>query len=245
MNMWNLLFGSPDSVVPTWIAVVVFALLIVLLWAASRLVSVPAGHVVVTRTLHGAYARILKQGYHVLMPLEGVASFHWTFPTQDYDVDSLEGSALRVEGVEQIDLQPFEVETSDDYMGLVDTLLTWRVSDPEKAMKAAHDPLNLLCQELTSAIASEVVQYRKSSVARSKGDIVRKACETIARQWTPVFGLEIMSCKVQSINWDPNALERHRALKLGMGVHDVARIEKNRALAAGNRRVIVQEDNSD
>lgn len=201
------------------------------LWIVTRLVIVRPGYVVVTRNMiTGAFGRVLKEGFHVVSPLEYSAGYSWTFPTQDFGVARFEGTALRVEGDEHIDMVPFECETADGAVVSVDTLLVWRVENPQAAMTHAHDPLNLLCQQIIAQLTEQVNSLKRANLARNRRDIAAKACTAIARDWTPTYGLRVVSCEIQAISHDEETLARRRKMRDGMTPQDLAKIERARAL---------------
>lgn len=213
------------------------------LWLLSRLQSVRPGYVMVTRTLNGQFSRILKEGYHVLRPLEYVARYTWTFPTQDFGTATVSGSTLRVQGDETVDMVPFECETSDNVVVSVDTLLVWRVADPVAAMTRAHDPLNLLCQQVIAQVTEQVNGLKRANLARNRRDLAAKAAEAINRDWTPVYGLQVVRCEVQAISHDEATLSRRRQLRDGLTPHDLAKIERAKAYGLHGKAPLLRVDN--
>lgn len=220
----------------TYGAILVFLLIILLIMAWNQLILVPAGCVVVTRGWNNQIVRVLKEGFHVLPPWEQSMKFSWTFTDQNYDTEHVSGSQIRVAGVQQMDMVPIECETGDNVTASVDTLLVWRVQDPQKAMSVSHDPLNLLCQQVIRCIRRETVKYTRKLLARHEEEVAAAACATIAKEWTPVYGLEIVKCEIQNISYDEDTIRRRRQFRDGLDEHQRSRIEQAHALATGTEK---------
>lgn len=204
--------------------------------AWGQLVLVLAGCVVVTRGWNNQIIRVLKEGFHVLPPWEAAVGFSWTFTDQNYNTAYVSGHQIRVAGVQQMDMVPIECETGDNVTASVDTLLVWRVQDPQKAMSVSHDPLNLLCQQVIRCIRSETVKYTRKLLARHEEEVAAAACATIDKEWTPVYGLEILKCEIQNISFDKDTIRRRRQFRDGLGDHEIGRIEQAHALATGTEK---------
>lgn len=207
----------------------VLVLLILVAW--NRLILVPAGYVVVTRGWNNQIVRVLKEGFHVLAPLESATHFRWSFPNQNHGTSYLEGYRIRVAGVQQIDMVPIECETSDNVIASVDTLLIFRIQDPQRAMSVSHDPVNLLCQQVIRCIRSETVKYQRKILARHEQEVAAAAAATIAKEWTPTYGLEIVKCEIQNISYDEDTIRRRRQFRDGLSEVERSRIEQAYALS--------------
>lgn len=219
-----------------WAFGVALLCVLVIFIAWNRLILVAAGHVVVTRGWNDQVRRVLKEGFHVLVPLEWAARYEWTFPNQEFGTTELSGCQIRTMGVQAIDMVPFECETADNTTVSVDTLLEYRVQNPEKAMMVAHNPLNLLCQQVIRSIRGGVVKYKRDALARNEQEIARAACVIIAKEWTPVYGLEVTRCEIQNISSDEDTIRRRRQFRDGLTFEERSRIEQAHALGGGTER---------
>jgi regulator of protease activity HflC (stomatin/prohibitin superfamily) len=139
-----------------FIVMVIFCIL----YVYFKTVLVTTNHVVVCATFGRRFTRVVKEGFTLLSPLEGVLDYNWTYVDQTYNTRLLRGNQLRLTGL-QIDMAPMECKTIDNFDVSVDTLLVYKVANPEKAMYATSDPLNLLCQQVIKNARIQVKKYKK------------------------------------------------------------------------------------
>lgn len=227
------------SLVESVVFLVVVALFIYVLSLLARIVHVAAGRVKVTQWYDRSVARQLKQGWHWLGLTESVFSYTWTYTDQNYVQRVLSGSELCVVNAQQVDMVPFECKTNDGKSVSVDTLFTWRVFDPVKACITAPDVLALLCQQIISQIRNQVAQMKESNLTRNEREIAAAACAIIAKEWTPKYGLEVITCEIQNISSDDETVRYHRNRRNGLKPEDIARIEHAHALGTVEKRTLV------
>lgn len=206
--------------------VVGLVLLVLLLVAWNRLILVPAGHVVVTRGWNNRIMRVLKEGFHILAPLENAVRFSWTFTDRNYRTARAEGYQISVASDQLMNMVPFECDTEDNVTASVVTLVVWKVQDPQKAMSKCHDPVNFLCQQVISGIRSETKNYKRTVLSKYEKEVAEAACARIAKEWTPVYGLEIVKCEIQNISFDEDTIRRRRQLRDGLNPYERSRIEQ-------------------
>jgi regulator of protease activity HflC (stomatin/prohibitin superfamily) len=178
-------------------------------------------YVVVTATIGRRFSRILKEGYYLLHPLEGILEYDWTYTNQDFKTIHLKGEKLRLAD-SQIDLAPIECETIDHIVVSLDTMLMYNVEDPYKAMYATEDPLNLLCQQINRCARREVVRYKRDQLAENEELIAKAICEAIAKEWTPIYGLLVKRCEIQNISHDEDTVRRRRQIRDGLSPYEKA-----------------------
>lgn len=212
----------------------IFLCIVVLLivYIGSRFVIVTTNHVVVCATIGRRFTRILKEGFQIKNLLEWTLDFDWTYMDQQYKTHHVSGNQLRLTGV-QIDMAPMECKTSDNYDVSVDTLLVYKVVDPEKAMYATSDPLNLLCQQVIKHGRVLVKKYKRDDLPNYEDDIGKTICAAIAKEWTPTYGLSLESCEIQNISSDDDTLRRRRQFRDGLSPQERAQIEQAHALSTG------------
>lgn len=191
----------------------------------KHFVIVPQNHVLVCRTWSGGFSRILKEGLHIMNPLEYKSEHRWVYQSQEYNQRELRGTFLCVIG-DQIDIAPTECTTSDNVTLSVDTMIVFNVSDPQKATFVTNDPLNLLCQQVSKYIRNEVQKYERAKIQRFESDIAATVCASIKDDWTPTYGLELKSCEIQSISDDEDTIRRRRQMRDGFSAKDCAEIER-------------------
>lgn len=211
------------------IAIAVF----ILLYIISHFVVVTVNHVVVCASIGRRFTCVLKEGFHVLRILEWPLEFDWSYMDQQYKVHHVRGNQLRLTGV-QIDMAPMECKTSDNFEVSVDTLLVYKVVDPEKAMYATLDPLNLLCQQVTKHGRIQVKKYKKDDLPNYEGDIGKAICAEISKEWTPLYGLSLESCEIQGSSFDEDTLRRRRQFRDGLSSYERSHIEQAHALSSGS-----------
>jgi regulator of protease activity HflC (stomatin/prohibitin superfamily) len=221
----------------TFIAVIALGMI----YTLKRIMHVRAGYVVVTRWWRGSVARELKEGWHLLGLTEFVITYRWTYTDQTYTQRVEEGHEMRVANALQIDMVPFECKTNDGKSVVVDTMFTWHVFNPTAAACTAPDVLQLLCQQIISQIRNQVAHYKEANLTRNEREIAALACKAIANDWTPKYGLEVVTCEVQNISADDETVRFHRNRRNGLQPHDIARIEHAHALstAPAERRTLV------
>jgi regulator of protease activity HflC (stomatin/prohibitin superfamily) len=216
------------------LGLILTGVIVVGILALKRFFHVRAGYVVVTKWWRGSVARELKEGWHWLGLLESVIEYRWTYTDQNY-VQRVEGGyEMRVANALQIDMVPFECKTNDGKSVVVDTIFTWRVFNPTVAACAAPDVLQLLCQQIISQIRNQVAQYKEVNLTRNEREIAAHACNAIAKEWTPKYGLELVTCEVQNISADDETVRFHRNRRNGLQPQDIARIEHAHALGAAS-----------
>jgi regulator of protease activity HflC (stomatin/prohibitin superfamily) len=216
------------------LSVAVFIILLVLV----RVVLVTTNHVVVCASLGRRFTRVIKEGFTLLNPLEGVLDYDWTYVDQTYKTHHFKGSELRLTGV-QIDMAPMECKTIDNFDVSVDTLLVYRVANPEKAMYATSDPLNLLCQQVIKNARIQIKKYKKDDLPNFESEIGKDICAAIAKEWTETYGLSLESCEIQNISSDEDTLRRRRQFRDGLSPQERSHIEQAHALSSGGRNTFV------
>lgn len=204
----------------------------ILIGVVCNFVIVTTNHVVVCATTGRRFTRIRKEGFQIMNLLEYTLDYDWTYTDQQYKTHHIKGNQLRLTGV-QIDMAPMECKTSDNYDVSVDTLLVYKVVDPEKAMYATSDPLNLLCQQVIKHGRVLVKKYKRDDLPNYEDDIGKAICAAIAKEWTPVYGLSLESCEVQNISSDEDTLRRRRQFRDGLSPQERAQIEQAHALSSG------------
>ena len=208
-----------------------------LLYLVSRFLVVTTNHVVVCATIGRRFTRILKEGFNVKGPIEYTLEFDWTYMDQQYKTHHVTGNQLRLTGV-QIDMAPVECKTLDNFDVSVDTLLVYKVSDPQKAMYATQDPLNLLCQQVTKHLRILVKKYKKDDLPNWEVEIGKAVCAEIAKEWTQQYGLALESCEIQNISSDEDTLRRRRQFRDGLSTWERSHIEQAHALSGGGKNTL-------
>jgi regulator of protease activity HflC (stomatin/prohibitin superfamily) len=216
-------------------------LVVAFVWVICSIRIVTVNHVVVCVTFGRRFTRILKEGINTKYPWEIPLEYDWTYTDQQYKTHHVTGTELRITGTSTIDLVPIECETTDNHTASVDTLLVYRVADPQKAMFIAHDPLNLLCQQVIKHARNIVSKTKRDDLKRSETDIGEEVCKKIAREWTPLYGLALESCEIQCISFDEDTLRRRRQFRDGLTPMERSRIEQAHALpsASSSRNVVM------
>lgn len=204
-----------------------------LLYFITRFVIVTVNHVVVCATIGRRFTRVLKEGIQFRNILEWPLNYDWSYMDQQYKVHHVRGNQLRLTGV-QVDMAPIECKTSDNFEVSVDTLLVYKVVDPEKAMYATLDPLNLLCQQVTKHGRIQVKKYKKDDLPNYEGDIGKAICAEISKEWTPLYGLSLESCEIQGSSFDEDTLRRRRQFRDGLSSYERSHIEQAHALSSGS-----------
>jgi regulator of protease activity HflC (stomatin/prohibitin superfamily) len=212
--------------------IILCIVILLIVYVGSRFVIVTTNHVVVCATIGRRFTRILKEGFQLKSVLEWPIEFNWTFMDQQYKTHHIKGNQLRLTGV-QIDMAPMECKTLDNYDVSVDTLLVYKVVDPEKAAYATSDPLNLLCQQVIKYGRIQVKKYKKDDLPNYESDVGKDICAAIAKEWTPVYGLSLESCEIQNISSDEDTLRRRRQFRDGLSPQERSQIEQAHALSSG------------
>lgn len=202
---------------------------LIILYLATRFLIIQTNHVVVCATIGRKYTRTMKEGVNMRGILEYPLSYDWTYTDQQYKTHHITGNELRLTG-QQIDLSPFECTTIDNVTVSVDTLLVYKVVLPKEAMYATLDPLNLLCQQVTKNARFQIKKYKKDDLSNYESDIGNAICATIAKEWTPLYGLSLESCEIQNISYDEDTLRRRRQFRDGLSLQERAHIEQAHAL---------------
>jgi regulator of protease activity HflC (stomatin/prohibitin superfamily) len=198
-----------------------FIILIIIAYILIKFTIVYVNYVVVTATVGRKFSRILKEGYYLLYPLEGILDYDWTYTNQEFKVVHLKGERLRLSD-SQIDLAPIECETIDHIVVSLDTMLMFNVEDPYKAMYATEDPLNLLCQQINRCARREVVRYKRDQLAENEELIAKSICDAITKEWTPSYGLSVKRCEIQNISHDEDTIRRRRQIRDGLSPYEKA-----------------------
>lgn len=218
-----------------WIA---FFLFLAIVFLFFRFIVIPPFKVSVCANLvTGKFTRILKEGYNLLQPLEYVKTTHWTYVDQRYEINDVIMQTLPVLG-SQIDIAPIECQTSDNQVVSIDTLVVYRVHDPQKAMYMSEDPLNLLYQQIISGIRKQVVQYQHDALTRNETNICKAILTQIAEEWTPTYGLAIERLEIQGISFDDDTIRRRRQFRDGLGAYERVAVEKNLALKGSGVKMV-------
>jgi regulator of protease activity HflC (stomatin/prohibitin superfamily) len=219
------------------LVLLIVAVFIILLFLFN-FVLVTTNHVVVCASLGRRFTRVVKEGFTLLNPLERVLDYDWTYVDQTYKTHHFKGSELRLTGV-QIDMAPMECKTIDNFDVSVDTLLVYRVANPEKAMYATSDPLNLLCQQVIKNARIQIKKYKKDDLPNFESEIGKDICAAIAKEWTETYGLSLESCEIQNISSDEDTLRRRRQFRDGLSPQERSHIEQAHALSSGGRNTFV------
>lgn len=180
----------------------------------TRIIFVSAGSVVVTRGWNDQISRVLKEGYHMFRLGEYAAHFNWSFMDQYYKSHVWTGFMIPVKDrIQQIDMVPFECETGNFTACSIDVILVFRVKDPQLAMSVSHNPLHMLCQQVIRCIRKEITKYQRNALNRFEEEVTSAARATIAKEWTPIYGLEIVKCVIQNISYDEDTIRRRRQFR--------------------------------
>jgi regulator of protease activity HflC (stomatin/prohibitin superfamily) len=219
------------------LVLLIVAVFIILLFLFN-FVLVTTNHVVVCASFGRRFTRVVKEGFTWLTPLEWALYYDWTYVDQAYKTHHFKGTELRLTGL-QIDMAPMECKTIDNFDVSVDTLLVYKVANPEKAMYATSDPLNLLCQQVIKNARIQIKKYKKDDLPNFESEIGRDICAAIAKEWTETYGLSLESCEIQNISSDEDTLRRRRQFRDGLSSYERSHIEQAHALSSGGRNTFV------
>lgn len=209
---------------------IVLLFLGVLFYILFRVRVVQTGHIAVCAGIGRRFSRILKEGIHILYPMEAPLEYSWSYINQQYTKQTINGIALKLEK-SQIDVAPIECETSDHQPVSVDVLLIYKIADPQKALYSAWDPLNLLYQQVIKFMRKEIIQYKKEDITRNETEINKVICAAIEKEWTPTYGLSLESCEIQNVSFDDDTIRRRRQFRDGLSPAERTGIENAHALS--------------
>lgn len=123
------------------------------------------------------------------------------------DVSSMWGDETNKQGIfieltEQIiDTRPRECITKDNAKVLVDSVLSWRVNDPIKAVYEVDQLHKSLIQAALNAIRSEIGEYDLDEVLSSRNMLNEKIAATLSTT-TKKWGIQVLRAEIQELKTD-------------------------------------------
>lgn len=191
----------PEFILASAVTIVAFGFFFL-----KYLVIIPARKVVVLEEL-GRFKKVLWPGVHFVFPfIQSTKNYHWTYPSQQGNVVSLQGPLISFENA-QMDIPPIACLTNDQIQMKVDVTIMYSISAPEKAVYETDDVLNLFYQRVQTVVRSVCNKKDACDVTLSKFETLTQIMIDEINSGLKNKGILCTQLILQGITIDPAILK--------------------------------------
>ncbi len=168
-----------------------------------RTIVVPQNHCTIIETF-GKPAKLLKSGLNIIFPWFGF----WHTP-KDVSSPSLWGTETNKQGIfielsEQVtDVHPRGCVTKDNVGLGVDCIISWRISDPLKAVYTVDHLHKSLKEKVLTAVRAQIGSRTLDNVLTARAELSNEIVTSITGALA-VWGITVVSVEIQELLLDKN-----------------------------------------